>query len=92
VAEKRGLRSGGEGFVEGVEAGGQVCQSLGVKFERFFALGGGFSGGDENGEELSEGGFDVFGDVTGEEVVEIGRGGVEFVDEFPFGGVECVFG
>jgi hypothetical protein len=30
--------------------------------------------------------------VTGEEVVEIGGGGIEFVDEFPFGGVEGVFG
>ena len=63
-----------------------------MKFERFFTLGGGFSGRDENGEELGEGGFDVFGDVPGEEVVEIGGGGVEFVDEFPFGGIEGVFG
>jgi hypothetical protein len=65
---------------------------LGVKFQGFFALGGGFSGRDENGEELGEGGFDVLGDMPGEEVVEIGGGGIEFVDEFPFGGVECVFG
>ena len=50
-----------------------------MKFERFFSLGGGFSGRDENGDELSEGGFDVFGDVPGEEVVEIGGGGVEFL-------------